>query len=149
MIAFPSRLHAKPRVTAMDTGCIFPFGKKGDVRLRLLTDNPVKAQACGENLRKWGLLWMPEIITQPKNQGLLALDLAAKPELDPYLGREAPKKITFGGDFLILETLEPEDIVRFAKWYDQKARAAVAYAPEKPKSLNDLANAGEIETIGL
>ncbi len=149
MIALPFQSVA-PRIIPLDTGCVFPFGANGrDVRIRLLTADPAKAAACGEALRKWGLPYMPEIVAMPRVRGLVALDLAARGVYYPELGREGPRKIFFGGDAVVLETLDAENIPRFARWYDEKARAAVRAKDSKPKSLTDLADAGEIETIDV
>ena len=149
MIAFARHLaqQCQPQVAARDTGCVFPHGVHGDVRVRLLTDNPDKAAACGRKLHEWGLPLIPELIAMPRTQGVIALDLAARPVYYRELGRMGPRQVRFGGDALVLETMDVEDLRRFARWYDEKARAAArAKAPETP-SLAAMADAGEIETF--
>jgi hypothetical protein len=136
----------------VDTGSVFPFAVSGAIHIWLLTDNPMKAQACGTRLASWGLPIEPRLVMQPHCQGMIALDLRAKPAYEPALRKMAPRRISFGGDYLVLESTEPQDLVRFANWYDQKARAHVEakrIADAKgPVTLDKLADAGEIESIG-
>jgi len=169
MIAIPSHLARmqKPRVTGRDTGCVFPHGVHGDVRVRLLTDDPEKAAACGARLHEWGLPLVRELIALPRRLCVAALNLEARPVVyakylkimhegtakDEVRGRmdrgevSGPRPIAFGYDIVMLDTVEREDVRRFARWYDEKARGAVAAKAPKPASLSDLADAGEIETI--
>lgn len=160
MIAFPHQIVAQGQRVPRDTGCVFPFGSGGrDVRVRLLTDDPEKAEACGAMLKEWGLPYLPEVLRMPRVQATFAMDLLAKPERmvtlpagDPrrqmFAGHaEVPRWIKFGGDLLMLETLEKADVLAFARWFDVKARRAAHYKQAKPPSLTELADAGEIETI--
>jgi len=160
VIAFPNQIAAVGRKVPRDTGCVFPWGSGGrDVRVRLLTDDPEKAAACGDELCEWGLPYLPVFLALPQVKATFAFDLLAHgepmakiPLNDPrrqmFAGHDVvPKWIRFGGDPLMLETLDKQDVLAFARWYDEKARRAVANRKAKPPTLTDLADAGEIETI--
>jgi hypothetical protein len=134
-----------------DTGCVFPFGRAlKDVRVLLLTADQAKADALGRLLHKWGLPLVRRLLVQPTVRGLVAVNPFGEPKFNPQLGGKTPPIVRWGGDPIGLETDEPENVVRFAKWLCEKnGREQKAKADEKAKdpSLVDLANAGVIETV--
>ena len=160
MIALANQVMGQGQVVPLDTGCVFPWGSGGrDVRVRLLTGDPEKAADCGEKLRQGGLPYMPEILAMPRSKATFAFDLLAKPEKmaslplsDPrrrmFAGYdEVPRLIRFGGDIVMLETTDKQDVLAFSRWFDKFARREVAFKKTPPPSLSQLADAGEIETI--
>lgn len=160
MIALANQIMGQGQMFPRDTGCVFPWGSGGrDVRVRLLTGDPDKAADCGAKLHEWGLPFVREAIVMPRSQATFAFDFSAKPEKmsdllrnDPrhqiFAGYDTvPRFIRFGGDILMLETLEKPDVMAFSRWFDKAARKEVAFKKAKPPSLTQLADAGEIQTI--
>jgi len=122
------------------TGCVFPHGKGNrDVRVYLMTDNPIKAEALGNRLHEWGLPRIGRLLEPPRLETAMVFNPFMPPEWDERLQMKVPKFIKFGGDALLLETAEREDVFRFAKWMIEKNVAIEQAQPAKPKSLTDLA----------
>ncbi len=148
MIALPSQIAQQhtPQRVPVDTECVFPHAKTGDVRVYLMTDNPAKAATLGARLQGFGLPCVRQFIKPPRIEGAVVFNPWA-PKVKGPDGNMMFRPIRFGDDMMILSSTDPEDVVRFAKWLTDKNAEARRHKPKKPASLTDLADAGEIETI--
>lgn len=131
-----------------DTGVVFQHGVGGrDVRVRLLTEDADKAAACGDRLAEWGLKRVRQWVVVPRPASAMAVNPFRPKEFVPELGAADFVPIRFGRDIIILDTVDKDDVLRFARWMcERHERAERARAGGMP-SLKALADAGEIETI--
>lgn len=162
-MTFPSAFLARDRpvqVMPYDTGCVFPHGVGGrNVRVRLMTDNPVKAQALGVRLQQWGLPLLPSpLIVLELNLPIATNPWGERKKVPEFGGEVAEPPIRFAGCMICLEMADASDprtirenVVRFARWMcernaaEKKARADAE--AKAPPTLEKLADAGEIETF--
>ena len=148
MIAFANKAATMP----VDVGCIFPYGKGGrHLRVYLITDDPLEAQACGMRFQDWGLPADQRLIS-PANLKTAIVQNPFKPKkYEPLLQQWTFPVIKFGGHPLALGTTDSDEVVAFARWlvdqYGRERRAKDEAKAKAPPSLTDLADAGEIESI--
>ncbi len=145
MIALPSQIAQQhmPQRVPVDTECVFPHAKTGDVRVYLMTDNPAKAASLGQRLQGFGLPRIRQFIKSPHVEGAVVFNPWA-PKVKGPDGRMMFRPIRFGEDMMILSSKDPEDVVRFARWLTDKN---AEHKSKGPVSLKQLADEGEIETI--
>lgn len=135
--------YAEPRtqnLRPMDTGAIF----NGNVRVWLFTDDALEAAACGRKLHELGLPRQLALIQRPSVQGMFAINPNVPPRYKPGVGN-VPEFLHWRGRPMVLETQDPMDLMRFFKWLH--AKNPEVQKAQKPASLQDLADAGEIETF--
>ena len=124
-----------------DTGAIFD----GRVRIWLLTDDPLLAAHCGAKLHELGLPREMRLIQRPRVRGMMAVNPHVPPHWEPKLKANVPEFLRYAGAIMVLETEDMMDLSRFYNWLH--AKNPNVPKQEGPKSLNQLANEGEIETI--
>ena len=122
-----------------DTGCRFQGAK-----VRLMTKDSMMAFQLGNSLHAKGLPREPaEQLVRPE---VRVMPVA--------LTRDAAGRVVYlcwpnqaSGDIVCLETTDTMLREPFLRWLKDLYIKAQAPEPEKPKTLTDLANEGEIETI--
>ena len=149
MIAFANKAATMP----VDVGCIFPYGKGGrHLRIYLITDDALDAQACGMRFQDWGLPADQRLIMDTRLKTALVQNPFQPQQYEPILNQVTFPVVKFAGKPLALGTDDREEVFAFAKWLvehnTQERRAKDEAKAKAPPSLTDLADAGEIETIG-
>ena len=132
---------AQPQVQGRypyDTGCVF-----NGVRVRLECDDPQLAAALGNSLEAKGLYHeTPSIMLNPRLVGKRVV-----------LGRDLTGELVYccwptqaGQNIVVLETADPMMVEPFLKWLRTVVPNPNA-SKKEPKSLNDLADNGDIDVI--
>ena len=148
MIAFANKAATLP----VDVGCIFPYGRGNrHLRIYLITNDPLDAQACGLRFQSWGLPADQRLVQEVALKTAIVQNPFQPKQYEPLLNQVTFPVIKFGGHPLALGTTDSEEVVAFARWlthhYTREKREKEAAKAKAPPSLNDLADAGEIETI--
>ena len=137
MIALPGKQKVQGRFP-YDTGCVF----KG-VRVRLECDSPATASQLGKRLASKGLQYQPPSRLMREVRGVRVT----------YGRNRATGQIVYccwptqaSGNVVVLETGDPMLNEPFLRWLREKFPPPADKKPEN-MSLNELADAGEIEVI--
>ena len=139
MVQYAQSAAGQPR--PMDTGAVF----NGDVRIWLMTNDPITADQCGKKLHELGLPREIRLIHGPRVMGMFALNPHVPPRWDAKWRIHVPQLLTFANCPIILETRDKMNLMRFYKFLHSKNPNTPK--PKNPSSLTELADAGEIETI--
>lgn len=145
-------VQKRQRVQPVDVGCIFPYGRGGrNLRVYLITDNPLQAASLGNKLADWGLIRDDQLVINPGlQQSALVQNFWKRKQFEPLLGQVDFPVVKFGGQPIALGTTDREEVVAFARWLTEKftkTKLAAEAAKKAEPSLKNLADAGEIETI--
>jgi len=142
-------LADKAVMMPVDVGCIFPHGRGGrHLRIYLITDDALEAQACGLRFQRWGLPADLRLIQEARLKTALVQNPFQPKQYEPLLEQETFPVVKFGGHPLALGTDDREEVFTFAKWLvEHNTKEKRAKEAAKTPSLTDMADAGEIETI--